>query len=108
MKAPHPPAPVVLLVEDEAGIRRFVRGAAPRSAGPADHPDEPARARTTGDEGTGLGLALVRAIIEVHGGSVAAHNRPSRGACFTLRMPFPPQPEPPPPEAPALTTSRNT
>ena len=27
MKAPHPPAPVVLLVEDEAGIRRFVRAA---------------------------------------------------------------------------------
>ena len=93
---------------EQAIFERFVRGAAPRSAGTADHPDEPARARTTGDEGTGLGLALVRAIIEVHGGSVAAHNRPGGGACFTLRMPLPPQPEPPPPEAPALTTRRNT
>ena len=27
MKTPHPPAPIVLLVEDEAGIRRFVRTA---------------------------------------------------------------------------------
>ena len=93
---------------EQAIFERFVRGAAPRSAGAAEHPDEPARTRTTGDEGTGLGLALVRAIIEVHGGSVTAHNRPSGGACVTLRMPLPPQPAPPPPESPALTTIRNT
>ena len=93
---------------EQAIFERFVRGADPGPAGLVAAPAAPGQARTTGDEGTGLGLALVRAIIEVHGGSVAAHNRPSRGACFTLRMPFPPQPEPPPPEAPALTTSRNT
>lgn len=93
---------------EHAIFERFVRGADPGPAGLVAAPAAPGQARTTGDEGTGLGLALVRAIIEVHGGSVAAHNRPSRGACFTLRMPFPPQPELPPPEAPALTTSRNT
>jgi two-component system sensor histidine kinase KdpD len=76
---------------EQAIFERFVRGA------------DPGRARTTGDEGTGLGLTLVRAIIEAHGGSVAARNRPSGGACFTLQMPLPPQPEPPPPEATALT-----
>jgi two-component system OmpR family sensor kinase len=37
--------------------------------------------------GAGLGLSIVRAIAEAHGGSVAAGNRPAGGAWFELRLP---------------------
>ena len=48
--------------------------------------DEP---RTPGDAtaGTGLGLSIVRAITEVHGGTVVARNRDGGGAEFTVRLP---------------------
>lgn len=42
---------------------------------------------TTKSGGTGLGLAIVYRIAEVHGGSVAAENRPEGGAAFILRFP---------------------
>ncbi len=38
-------------------------------------------------EGTGIGLAIVRRIVERHRGSIAAHGRPGEGACFVLRLP---------------------
>ena len=37
--------------------------------------------------GTGLGLAVVRRIIEEHGGTVALRPGPERGAVFTARLP---------------------
>ncbi|HEY9464587.1 MAG TPA: GAF domain-containing protein [Vicinamibacterales bacterium] len=38
--------------------------------------------------GLGIGLALARRLIEMHGGSIEAHSDgPSRGSTFTLRMP---------------------
>ncbi len=46
---------------------------------------EPSRARRTG--GAGLGLAIVRAIVTAHGGTIEAANRPSGGAAFTVRLP---------------------
>lgn len=38
--------------------------------------------------GSGLGLAVVKAIIEAHGGSVVARNRPTGGAVVALRLPL--------------------
>src|SRR5262249_58428662 len=37
---------------------------------------------------TGLGLALVRAIVAGYGGTVEAGTRPEGGACFTVRLPI--------------------
>jgi signal transduction histidine kinase len=38
--------------------------------------------------GTGLGLALVKATAEAHGGFVGVRARPGGGSCFTLRLPI--------------------
>ncbi len=40
-----------------------------------------------GQRGAGLGLALVRAIVQMHAGSVTAGNRPGGGAEFTITLP---------------------
>ena len=37
--------------------------------------------------GLGLGLAMVKAIVEAHGGSVAVESAPGLGSRFTLRLP---------------------
>ncbi len=36
--------------------------------------------------GTGLGLPIVKAIAEAHGGSVSVKSAPNRGACFEMRL----------------------
>lgn len=46
--------------------------------------------------GSGLGLSIVRAIVERHGGEVTARNAPDGGAVFELRLP----PAEPPREIP--------
>jgi two-component system sensor histidine kinase CpxA len=44
------------------------------------------RDRATG--GYGLGLAITKRAIELHGGSVQAHNRQGHGLCVTLCLPL--------------------
>ena len=42
---------------------------------------------STKQKGMGMGLAIVRSIVEAHGGTINAENAPDRGACITVRMP---------------------
>ncbi len=68
---------------------RFVRGEGDRS----------------GTAGSGLGLSIVRAVAESHGGRVELHESESGGARFVVRLPTGQAPPPPPP-APAEVTPR--
>jgi signal transduction histidine kinase len=43
---------------------------------------------TTKASGTGLGLAVVRRIVEGHGGEVRVHSTPGAGTTFALRFPL--------------------
>ena len=38
--------------------------------------------------GVGLGLALVKSIVERHGGAVRCEDNPGGGACFVVRLPL--------------------
>jgi two-component system sensor histidine kinase MtrB len=46
-----------------------------------------ARAGTAVPSGSGLGLSIVRAIVERHGGTVTAANGPRGGAVFDVWLP---------------------
>lgn len=80
------------LTTDEHGVLLTVRD---QGAGIAEGYTErifepfvqgPERANSA-QPGTGLGLALVRELVELHGGSVTASNLASGGAAFEVRLP---------------------
>jgi signal transduction histidine kinase len=56
-----------------------------------------------GDEGFGLGLSIVRAIVEAHDGTVAVEDAAPTGARFVVRLPA--RPSTPPPEEAAWPAS---
>jgi two-component system sensor histidine kinase SenX3 len=58
--------------EIERVFERFFRG-------------DPARSRHTG--GSGLGLSIVKHVIQNHGGDVRVWSQPGSGSTFTIRLP---------------------
>jgi signal transduction histidine kinase len=42
---------------------------------------------STKAEGTGMGLAIARSIVEAHGGTLSGENCDDGGACFTVLLP---------------------
>jgi PAS domain S-box-containing protein len=45
-------------------------------------------ARSRSNEGSGIGLALVRELVGLHGGTITADSTEGRGTRFTIRLPF--------------------
>jgi two-component system sensor histidine kinase KdpD len=90
--ARHTPPGTEVLVRAEGGPGGLVLEVADR--GPGVAPGEEERVferfhrggRATG-QGAGLGLAIARAIAEVHGGTLRVASRPGGGASFRLALP---------------------
>jgi signal transduction histidine kinase len=62
----------IALAEQGRIFQKFVRGTG---------------AKRAGIRGVGIGLALVKRIVEAHGGSVRLESEPGRGSTFILELP---------------------
>ena len=85
-----PPGSQVLLAASEDGSDLLIEAVDDGPGFPdgfADHAFERFRRADSGRGGTGLGLAVVRAIAEAHGGVASAENLPSGGAVVRVRIP---------------------
>jgi PAS domain S-box-containing protein len=85
---------VTISAEEIEGVRLKVKV---RDTGPGIKPDSLAKlftpferlgAEQTGVEGTGLGLALSKRLLEVMGGAIGVENNPDRGATFWMELPL--------------------
>jgi two-component system sensor kinase FixL len=66
----------------EVSVRDFGTGL------PADRPEKVFdHFFSTKQTGMGMGLTIVRSIVETHGGTISAENAPDRGARFFFRLP---------------------
>jgi signal transduction histidine kinase len=65
--------------EQKRIFQKFVRGEA---------------AKSQGIKGTGIGLTMVRHIVEAHGGSVSVKSAPGEGSTFTIVLPAKTEPRP--------------
>lgn len=43
-------------------------------------------------QGTGLGMAITKSLVELMGGIICVESEPDKGSCFTVRIPFPAAP----------------
>lgn len=85
------PVPRVEVSLERVGVRRFVRvrdngagfdmAAATRLFQPFSRLHDPAQFA-----GVGLGLCIVKRIVDFHGGSIAARSEPGAGACFEFSL----------------------
>jgi signal transduction histidine kinase len=63
------------------------------------------RRRANRSDGSGLGLFIVKAIVEAHGGTVGIDSAPGRGTTVSVQLPFA-APEPVPPTAAGVRPAR--
>jgi two-component system, OmpR family, sensor histidine kinase KdpD len=95
-----PPGAPIDIAASAVGVKVVVEVS---DRGPGFAPGEEARAfekfyrgRPSGVRGVGLGLAICRAILQAHGGTISAENRPGGGA--TIRFTLPRDESPPLPD----------